>query len=134
MKITIAGFSSVGKKTLIASLLNGERYRQRLGVTGSIEAFGYSFLPLDKMPYSKADTILFQWQFDMHDMISNSHKIYILWRDYKQHHLDWVKTYSQKHPWVAETTSDYLKKKWHDVTDHFQGLDYEVINITDWFK
>ena len=134
MKITIAGFSSVGKKTLINSLLKEDKYRLRLGVTRSIEAFGYSFLPLDKMPHSKADTIIFQWQFDIHDMISNSNKIYILWRDYEQHRLDWIKIYSQKYPWIAETTSDYLKKKWHDVIDRFQGLDYEVVNITNWFK
>lgn len=132
MKITIAGFSSVGKKTLIKSLIKEDKYRNIFGVTDPIEAFGYSFLSLDKMANSNANTILFQWQFDVHHLTGG--KIYILWREYEEHHADWVQTYKDKYSWVKNTDPNYIKNKWYDVIDRFQGMNYEVINITGWFK
>lgn len=137
-QITIAGFSSVGKKTLIMSLLAESKYRERFGVVGCPQAFGYAFQSLGKMLGSAADTVLFQWQYDVDDYTRKlqhigNHKIYLLWRDYKQHHADWCKIYGATNPWVFETNVAYIKEKWHQLVDYFEGRDFEVVNVTDWF-
>lgn len=142
MDIVIAGFSSVGKKTLIRSLLNEDKFRSTFGVRGSIGGFGYSFNPFELVFSSRVDTKLIQWQSDPLCMkmtrglynIPDNCKIFLLWREYELHHADWVRIYKDTEPWVTQTSPAYLISKWHQVVDSFSGMNFEVVNITDWFS
>jgi len=134
--VTIAGYNSIGKKTLINSLLKSNEHRSLFDIKDDciVEAFGQNFQPLAKMLASNADVKIHQWHSYTHHWIerlkNTNHKIFILSCDSKIHHKRWLES-NKNVDWIQKTTPDDMKSYHKNVIDKFNGFDYKIIEISN---
>jgi hypothetical protein len=118
--VSICGFSSVGKKTLIRKLVNGQ-LRDRFVMPGSVQAYGWAFEPLEDIYDATADHVLYQWQIatdnlidELHDRFpASGHRVILVWRPWDQHLADWIATYGDE--MVGQPSIGVLTDWWRDV-------------------
>jgi hypothetical protein len=151
--VSICGLSAAGKKTLIRRLLADEGgLRDRFSVSGPLEAFGYSFEPLDRIHDSSAAFVLHQWQWANDRLIEElverhpdgRHRIVLLWRPLEEQYRDIQRMYGES--W-RDTILDLARNWEQGITSRFRheiptrlGIEVELVDgsaegyprLTDW--
>jgi hypothetical protein len=141
--ISICGHSAVGKKTLIAKLLdNGQAdLRERFGLGGKIEAYGLcnQFQPLARIFEAQEDCIIHFWQDKSHPWIeclrrtfpNDRQRVILLWRPWDIHSKDLISRNNDYKPTATEVESH-----WHDhIVPLFRGIEqtgveFELVNAS----
>ena len=138
--ITVAGYSAVGKKTLIRKLYTDE-LDERFGLSGTRDAYGWAFEPLEGIFEATADHVIYQWQVATDEIIDQlaerfpdaGHRVILIWRPWHENLRDWVAVYGDST--TDEPSEANIKDWWLEViVPRFRndlqarGVPVEIVN------